>query len=277
MPRLFFFAGGMSLKDAMNTEHTFDYCHFLREAYKEYALYVKTGKKTYHRFHVDFLNGHKSPLPCEDRNEHERIMGSLKELLFDRKPLVEHFFKKACFTEEDCRELLRAHNTTNTGEHPVEKEDNIKKCLAKKQRAGKRVTEHSFSSHMNETQLDRLADLLCGRGAEDPLAPYIEDTDWKGTDVKMFLQGEKQMHIAKRKNLYVLMMLDEAAYAKFISPHWLSFFEQKKSLMPYGSEKALTRNQMCRSLSGGKKAHRGLTTAYREMMNAIAGLKEKSL
>ena len=92
-----------------------------RAAYEQYKSEIKNGEKAYSRYVNDFISYH---LPCVCMSEeairlHSMHVFALKELLEDRTDLVEAFFSKYSFTEED---FLQMDNLFNKGMKIVEPE-----------------------------------------------------------------------------------------------------------------------------------------------------------
>ena len=74
-----------------------------RAAYEQYQSVILTGEKMYSRYVNDFIYYH---LPCSSIREadirlHVLHVFALKELLEERRDLVEAFFSKDCFEEKD--------------------------------------------------------------------------------------------------------------------------------------------------------------------------------
>lgn len=92
-----------------------------RAAYEQYQSEIKNGEKAYSRYVNDFVSYH---LPCVCMNEeairlHLMRVFALKELLEDRTDLVESFFTKTSFTQED---FLLMNQLFNKGMKIVEPE-----------------------------------------------------------------------------------------------------------------------------------------------------------
>ena len=92
-----------------------------RAAYEQYKSEIKNGEKAYSRYVNDFFSYH---LPCAYMKEeairlHVMRVFALKELLEDRTDLVEAFFTKTSFTEED---FVLMNNLFNKGMKIVEPE-----------------------------------------------------------------------------------------------------------------------------------------------------------
>ena len=92
-----------------------------RAAYEQYKSEIKNGEKAYSRYVNDFFSDH---LPCAYMKEeairlHVMRVFALKELLEDRTDLVEAFFTKTSFTEED---FVLMNNLFNKGMKIVEPE-----------------------------------------------------------------------------------------------------------------------------------------------------------
>ncbi|MBQ0088511.1 MAG: hypothetical protein KBT27_04170, partial [Prevotellaceae bacterium] len=92
-----------------------------RAAYEQYQSEIKNGEKAYSRYVNDFVSYH---LPCVCMNEeairlHLMRVFALKELLEDRTDLVEAFFTKTSFTQED---FLLMNQLFNKGMKIVEPE-----------------------------------------------------------------------------------------------------------------------------------------------------------
>ena len=92
-----------------------------RAAYEQYQLEILNSDKAYHRFVNDFFSYH---LPIGSLNEtdfrlHIMRVFAMKELLEERKDLVEMYFKKDNFEHQD---YLKMNDLFNTG-HKAKKDN----------------------------------------------------------------------------------------------------------------------------------------------------------
>ena len=84
-----------------------------RAAYEQYQSVIIKGEKSYSRYVNDFIYYH---LPCTSIREadirlHVMHLFALKELLEERPDLVDAFFSKDKFEEEDYQQMLHLFNT----------------------------------------------------------------------------------------------------------------------------------------------------------------------
>lgn len=88
-----------------------------KTAYRLYQKEVIEEKKLYKRFKDDFINGNTYPKRCDvdGLNEHNKNLGILKELLGNRRDLVETYFVKSKFEHEDYLAMQHELDTTEVG------------------------------------------------------------------------------------------------------------------------------------------------------------------
>lgn len=84
-----------------------------RIAYEQYKSEIINGEKTYSRFVYDFFYYHLpvSSLSEADMRTHVMHVCEIKELLEERRDLVDVFFSKSEFEEKDCQHMLKLFNS----------------------------------------------------------------------------------------------------------------------------------------------------------------------
>jgi len=72
--------------------------------------------KLYQRYADDFVSSHEfhDAIDARSRNEHQKNFRIMRSLLYDRRDLVEAFFRKDYAGEEDLKELLHLFDTTTS-------------------------------------------------------------------------------------------------------------------------------------------------------------------
>lgn len=86
-------------------------------AYRLYQKEVIEENKLYKRFKNDFINSNTYPKRCDvdGLNEHNKNLGVLKELLDNRRDLVDKYFLKPSFEHEDYLAMQHELDTTEVG------------------------------------------------------------------------------------------------------------------------------------------------------------------
>ena len=84
-----------------------------RIAFEQYKSEISNGEKAYSRFIYDFLYYHLpvSGMTEADMRTHFMHVCEVVELLEERRDLVDAFFSKDKFEEEDYRQMLHLFNT----------------------------------------------------------------------------------------------------------------------------------------------------------------------
>lgn len=85
-------------------------------ARNEYRKEVLTGCKSYHRFCSDLLASvvYHDAKDAWSKNEHNRNLRIVTELLLKRRPLVDHYFSKTEFSEADFHLMMADFNKEET-------------------------------------------------------------------------------------------------------------------------------------------------------------------
>lgn len=88
----------------------------------EYRKEVLTGQKTYHRYCCDLLASitYHDSKDAWSKNEHNRNIQAVSELLLKHKPLVDFYFNKEDLSEDNLHDLIR---NFNMGKMPFKEEN----------------------------------------------------------------------------------------------------------------------------------------------------------
>lgn len=79
------------------------------EAYELYQKEVLGSIKSYERYSEDFVNSHVycDSIDAWSKNEHNKNLGTVSSLLFNRYDIVQRFFTKKELTENDLSEIIK--------------------------------------------------------------------------------------------------------------------------------------------------------------------------
>lgn len=93
-----------------------------RIAFEQYKSEISNGEKAYSRFIYDFMYYHLpvSGMSEADMRTHFMHVCEVVELLEERRDLVDVFFSKDKFEEDDCRQMLHLFNTGKSIEQKAE-------------------------------------------------------------------------------------------------------------------------------------------------------------
>ena len=93
-----------------------------RIAFEQYKSEISNGEKAYSRFIYDFMYYHLpvSGMSEADMRTHFMHVCEVVELLEERRDLVDVFFSKDKFEEDDYRQMLHLFNTGKSIEQKAE-------------------------------------------------------------------------------------------------------------------------------------------------------------
>ena len=204
-----------------------------RAAYKQYQLEIENGEKAYSRYVNDFVSYH---LPCVCMSEeairlHVMRIFALKELLEDRTDLVEAFFKKDSFSEED---FLLMDDLFNKGMKIVE-------------------PEPVFLAHFNDEQISLI------RGFAKSASLFKPEASEE--DIKNLFECKLSHPLQATVNRNVALFFGKLREKGLIPHAWQMIIEENKLISSSSDNQPLRASQLrcglaqARNADLGKKPH----------------------
>ena len=183
-----------------------------RAAYEQYQLEILNDEKLYDRYINDFISYH---LPIFSNVEevvrnHFRNIFCLYELLSTRKDLVEKYFTRTVFEEEDFNEMLYSFNHLD--------------C---------KVTKSKILASFNKAQIQ----LITQFANESNL--FVNRVDEKTIDD--FFKCNLNNGLIVTNMASILPLLYELSRQKMIPYNWVSLLANNKLLVPKKTMKSSTR------------------------------------
>ena len=200
-----------------------------RAAYEQYQSEILNGEKAYSRYVNDFYSYH---LPCAYMNEeairlHVMRVFALKELLEDRSDLVETFFTKDSFCEED---FFQMDYLFNKGMKIVE-------------------PEPVFLAHFNDEQIHLITKFAKEASLFQPAASE--------EDIKNLFECKLSHPLQATVNRHVALFLGKL-HDKGLIPHaWQMIIEENKLVSSSFNNEPLRGTQLRCGLSQARYANLG--------------------
>lgn len=200
-----------------------------RAAYEQYQSEIRNGEKSYSRFVNDFFSYH---LPCIYMDEeavrlHVMRVFALKELLEDRSDLVEAFFTKYSFKEEDFLLMDRLFNKGIKLKEP----------------------EPVFLAHFNDVQIHLIREFAKEASLFQPVASEEDIKNLFECKLSHPLQATVNRHVA----LFFGKLRDQG-----LLPHsWQKIMEDNKLVSSSFNNEPLRGSQLRCGLSQARYANLG--------------------
>ena len=199
-----------------------------RAAYKQYQLEIENGEKAYSRYVNDFVSYH---LPCVCMSEeairlHVMRIFALKELLEDRTDLVEAFFKKDSFSEED---FLLMDDLFNKGMKIVE-------------------PEPVFLAHFNDEQISLI------RGFAKSASLFKPEASEE--DIKNLFECKLSHPLQATVNRNVALFFGKLREKGLIPHAWQMIIEENKLISSSSDNQPLRASQLRCGLAQARNANR---------------------
>lgn len=200
-----------------------------RAAYKQYQLEIVNGEKAYSRYVNDFVSYH---LPCVCMSEeairlHVMRVFALKELLEDRTDLVEAFFKKDSFSEED---FLLMDDLFNKGMKIVE-------------------PEPVFLAHFNDEQISLIKGFAKSASLFQPEASE--------EDIKNLFECKLSHPLQATVNRNVALFFGKLREKGLIPHAWQMIIEENKLISSSSDNQPLRASQLRCGLAQARNANLG--------------------
>ena len=200
-----------------------------RAAYKQYQLELENGEKAYSRYVNDFVSYH---LPCVCMSEeairlHVMRIFALKELLEDRTDLVEAFFKKDSFSEED---FLLMDDLFNKGMKIVE-------------------PEPVFLAHFNDEQISLI------RGFAKSASLFKPEASEE--DIKNLFECKLSHPLQATVNRNVALFFGKLREKGLIPHAWQMIIEENKLISSSSDNQPLRASQLRCGLAQARNANLG--------------------
>ena len=200
-----------------------------RAAYEQYQSEIKNGEKAYSRYVNDFVSYH---LPCVCMNEeatrlHLMRVFALKELLEDRTDLVEAFFTKTSFTQED---FLLMDDLFNKGMKIVE-------------------PEPVFLAHFNDEQISLIREFAKSATLFQPEASK--------EDIKNLFECKLSHPLQATVNRNVALFFGKLREKGLIPHAWQMIIEENKLISSSSDNQPLRASQLRCGLAQARNANLG--------------------
>ena len=200
-----------------------------RAAYEQYQSEIKNGEKAYSRYVNDFFSDH---LPCAYMKEeairlHVMRVFALKELLEDRTDLVEAFFTKTSFTEED---FVLMNNLFNKGMKIVE-------------------PEPVFLAHFNDEQISLIREFAKSATLFQPEASE--------EDIKNLFECKLSHPLQATVNRNVALFFGKLRDKGLIPHAWQMIIEENKLVSSSSNNQPLRASQLRCGLAQARNASLG--------------------
>ena len=200
-----------------------------RAAYEQYQSEILNGEKVYSRYVNDFYSYH---LPCAYMNEeairlHVMRVFALKELLEDRTDLVEAFFTKTSFTQED---FLLMNQLFNKGMKIVE-------------------PEPVFLAHFNDEQISLI------RGFAKSASLFKPEASEE--DIKNLFECKLSHPLQATVNRNVALFFGKLREKGLIPHAWQMIIEENKLISSSSDNQPLRASQLRCGLAQARNANLG--------------------
>lgn len=198
-----------------------------RAAYEQYQSEIRNGEKAYSRYVNDFYYYH---LPCASNREadirlHVMRVCALKELLEERRDLVDAFFTKDCFEEKDCRRMDELFNTGKNLDEP----------------------EHVYLAHFREEQIRLITKFAETTSLFKPAA--TED------DIRNLFECQLQQPLQATVNRHVALFFGKLREHGLLPHSWQMIMEDCRLVASSATNKPLQASQLRCGLSQARYAN----------------------
>ena len=215
-----------------------------RAAYEQYQSEILHGEFTYHRFVERFFSYHL-PAFCQNEAEarlHFMNVFELKDLLENRRDLVEHYFTKDSFEEDDYARMNREFN----------------QCEAI-------VNKAKVLAHFNDRQISLITDFL----NDDNVGLLVDQVT--EADVKALFSCTLKNPLKPQVNRRITKFFDSLRNEGFLPHAWQKMIAYNKLVVSSYTGKPLTAHMISSYLSDYKQ---GEDTLYSQCKSLTQKLKE---
>ncbi|WP_222618914.1 hypothetical protein [Bacteroides hominis] len=227
----------------------------LSKAREHYLQDVVTDGKRYDRYVDDFVNGHRY-IDCDNavcRNCHEMNIHIVKGLLTDCAHLVESLFTAAPFSLEECMELKRMYDTSEslpiTGKHRIYKPNDAPPL--------------SFGSHFTREQMVGI--VSCANTYHLFCTPICIE------DMEALFACKEGFHIRVNNIRHVVVLFDALLENSLILSRWQAVLAKGRFLQSKDGERFVSASSLSSALSAVRNNMTSVALGIRE---AIRRLKE---
>jgi len=200
-------------------------CHI---AFEQYKSEIINGEKAYSRFIYDFYYYHLpvSGLSESDMRTHVMHVYQVTELLEERRDLVDSFFSKEQFEEEDCQLMLHLFNT------------------------GKGIEPKTdFLAHFSDEQIARITEFVT--------ASSLFRTEVTEEDIRNLFECRLRRPLQTNSNRNVALFLGALREHGLLPYQWQQILERNKLLSSSTNNEPLRASQLRCSLSQAKNLKLG--------------------
>ena len=231
---------------------------FCRECITLYQDEVVSQGKDYVRFSHDFLRSHKhhDAADAHSKNEHEKNLGIMEDLLLGNRPIVEKYFSTGSTSHE---QLALIFNELDRGERVAAPTPFVSKTSVPKQ-----VRAVDFECHLTDAMLEKLTSCFneCGLFTMLMTAELTQ---------KLF-SCTLPSPLTCRNLRLLSVFFDGMKQRSLITPYWKSVIERNKLFLKNKGKGFVTAHDLSSALSQAneKKA----TSAERKVIFIVAEVSE---
>ena len=226
----------------------------LTEAKTVYLHDVVSGGKQYHRYVDDFVNGHRY-IDCDHaacRNCHEMNIHIVKGLLTGYAPLIKPFFTAESFSFEECMELKRMYDTSESPSKTVE------------YRVDEPISNPPLSFGCNFTREQMAGIVSCANTYHLFNIPVCVE------DMEALFACKEGFYLRVNTVRYVAILFDALLENTFIQSHWQSVLNRGRFLRSKDDTRFVSASSLSSALSS---ARNNMTSVAYGIRKAIGKLK----
>jgi len=219
----------------------------LEEAYAVYQQEVMQYGKLHRRFANDFVNLH-SYIEISSEAEaqlHIKNITAVYELLTERMDLVNEFFTKDQFTQEDCKQMLHRFNTQEPKDWQPESKSQV-------------------LGYFTDQQIALIKSFVKEQG--------LFKVNPSSEELKAFFDGTLKTPLIANHNGKVACFLNCLRDELFLVYPWQKVIAERQMICSKSTGKPLTRANLKNALSSFKKTH---DCKYPPFETFVKQLKEK--
>lgn len=194
---------------------------------------VVNQKKRYSRFAEDFINSHKfhDAKDAKSKNEHEKNLGIIKELLLCNQKIVEKFFSSDDIKDETIAYVLEI----------LDKGKNESTILTNKEN----IKANDFQCNFNSEVLEKITECFndCNMFVESLTIEIVRD----------FFSCRLHNPIKSNNNRWISLFFSGLAQSNFITPYWKKVIERNKLILRPQKNGYINANDLYSSLSQTNK------------------------
>ncbi len=233
-----------------------DLPQFLKMAFEMHKKEVLQEKKLYRRFTEDFLNSNYF-IDCPFavcKNQHKKNFCILQDLLENRWDIVEIFFHKKVFNEEDCREAITMYNTTSA---PV-----VRRYNDNAPPPTEDTNTRPFESYFDNNQLSLIAQLA----NEVHLFTETVSVD----DIRQLFGCTLQRPLQATNNRLLAYFFDQLSESGLVCFKWQSVLVKCRQVHSSTSGTPFTASKLSSATNKAKGTNRSVYQHIRKAVQKIA-------